>query len=125
MLIGDAGGVVNPFNGEGIAYAMESATIAADAVLQATGRSGAAREAALHGYSTSMQQHLGSYYRLGGIFSGIIGNPKVMRAATRLGLPRKRLMYLVLKLLAGLYDGTDGDWADRVVRALNRAVPSV
>ncbi|MDQ6658236.1 MAG: geranylgeranyl reductase family protein [Actinomycetota bacterium] len=125
LLIGDAGGVVNPFNGEGIAYAMESATIAADAVLQATGRSGAAREAALHGYSTSMQQHLGSYYRLGGIFSGIIGNPKVMRAATRLGLPRKRLMYLVLKLLAGLYDGTDGDWADRVVRALNRAVPSV
>ncbi|WP_029136206.1 geranylgeranyl reductase family protein [Nakamurella lactea] len=125
LLIGDAGGVVNPFNGEGIAYAMESAAIAADAVLQATGRSGAAREAALHGYSSAMKAHLGTYYRLGTIFSTLIGNPKVMRAATTLGLPRKRLMYLVLKLLAGLYDGSDGDWADRVVRGLNRAVPSV
>ena len=48
-----------------------------------------------------------------------------MRTATRLGLPRKRLMYLVLKLLAGLYDSRDGDWADRVVPALTKVVPSV
>ena len=38
VLIGDSAGLVNPFNGEGIAYAMESATLAADAVLQALGR---------------------------------------------------------------------------------------
>lgn len=125
LLIGDAGGVVNPFNGEGIAYAMESANIAAESVLQAIGRTGAAREAALHGYSSAMSQHLGSYYRLGGVFSTLIGNPRVMRAATKLGLPRKRLMYLVLKLLAGLYDGSGGDWADKVVRSLNKAVPGV
>ena len=44
---------VNPFNGEGIAYAMESAAIAAEAVLQALGRpEGESREAALHGYVT-------------------------------------------------------------------------
>ena len=30
MLVGDAGGMVNPFNGEGIAYAMESGELAAD-----------------------------------------------------------------------------------------------
>jgi flavin-dependent dehydrogenase len=29
LVIGDAAGVVNPFNGEGIAYAMETAKIAA------------------------------------------------------------------------------------------------
>jgi hypothetical protein len=34
-------------------------------------------------------------------------------------------MYLVLKMLAGLYDSRDGDWADRVVRSLNRVAPSV
>ena len=28
LLVGDAGGMVNPFNGEGIAYAMESGEIA-------------------------------------------------------------------------------------------------
>jgi len=126
MLVGDSGGAVNPFNGEGIAYAMESASLAAESALQALGRpEGPAREAALHGYVTAMQSHLGAYYRLGGAFSALIGHPTVMRTATRLGLPRKRLMYLVLKLLAGLYDSRDGDWADRVVRGLTRVAPSV
>ena len=126
LLVGDAAGAVNPFNGEGIAYAMESAAIAADAVLQSLGRpNGPSREAALYGYRTAMKDHLGAYYRLGGIFSTLIGKPAVMKTATRLGLPRKDLMYLVLKLLAGLYDNRDGDWADRVVRSLNRMAPSV
>ena len=35
MLVGDAGGMVNPFNGEGIAYAMESGRLAADVLVQA------------------------------------------------------------------------------------------
>ena len=126
LLVGDAGGAVNPFNGEGIAYAMESAAMAAESVLQALGRpEGASREAALHGYATAMKDHLGSYYRLGGIFSTLIGKPAVMKTATRLGLPRKDLMYLVLKMLAGLYDSRDGDWADRIVRSLTRMAPSV
>ena len=126
LLVGDAGGAVNPFNGEGIAYAMESAAMAAEAVLQALGRpDGPSREAALHGYVAAMKDNLGAYYRLGGIFSTLIGNPTIMRTATRLGLPRKRLMYLVLKLLAGLYDSRDGDWADRVVRGLTKVAPSV
>jgi flavin-dependent dehydrogenase len=126
VLLGDAGGSVNPFNGEGIAYAMESAALAAESVLQALGRpEGVSREAALEGYAAAMKEHLGAYYRLGGMFSTLIGKPSIMKTATRLGLPRKRLMYLVLKLLAGLYDSRDGDWADHVVRSLTRMVPSV
>ena len=38
LLVGDAGGLVNPFNGEGIAYAMESGQIAADVIVQAHAR---------------------------------------------------------------------------------------
>jgi menaquinone-9 beta-reductase len=125
VLLGDAGGSVNPFNGEGIAYAMESAALAAESVLQAVGRSGASREAALQGYAAGMKRHLGSYYRLGALFSELIGHPSVMRFATRFGLPRKHSMYLVMKLLAGLYDPRDGDWADKVVRSLTRLAPSV
>ncbi len=125
LLLGDAGGMVNPFNGEGIAYAMESAAIAAQVVLQAVGRpAGPGREAALAGYPTSMQRHIGSYYRLGGLFSTLIGKPAVMKYATRLGLPRKHLMHLVLKTLAGLYDARRGDWADHVVRLMTSVVRS-
>ena len=126
LLIGDAGGSVNPFNGEGIAYAMESAVLAAESILQAVGRpEGLSREAALEGYAAAMKNQLGRYYRLGGMFSTLIGKPIVMKNATKWGLPRKRLMYLVLKLLAGLYDSRDGDWADHVVRGLQKVVPSV
>lgn len=126
LLLGDAAGAVNPFNGEGIAYAMESAQLAAQAVLQGLGRPvGPGREEALGGYVDAMRAHLGEYYRLANIFSRLIGKPAIMNACTRYGLPRKRLMYLVLKLLAGLYDGRGGDWADRVVRGLKHAVPSL
>lgn len=126
LLVGDAGGAVNPFNGEGIGYAMETAAFAAEATIQALGRpTGDSREAALHGYAAAMKDNLGSYYRLGGVFSTLIGQPAIMKTATRLGLPRQKLMYLVLKLLAGLYDNRDGDWADRVVRGLQKVAPSV
>ncbi|MDQ3402209.1 MAG: geranylgeranyl reductase family protein [Actinomycetota bacterium] len=126
LLVGDAGGMVNPFNGEGIGYAMESARLAAECVIQALARAeGPARERALHGYPVALKQALGSYYRLGNVFSKLIGNPTVMRAATKYGLPRETLMKLVLKLLAGLYDPKDGDAFDKMIMAATRMAPSV
>ena len=38
MLVGDSGGMVNPMNGEGIAYAMESGELAAEVAVQALAR---------------------------------------------------------------------------------------
>jgi menaquinone-9 beta-reductase len=116
--------MVNPFNGEGIGYAMESARIAAETVVQALARQGASRERALHGYPVRIEQALGSYYRLGNVFSRLIGNPTVMRTATKYGLPRKTLMKLVLKLLAGLYDPKDGDSFDRIITAATKLAPT-
>jgi geranylgeranyl reductase family protein len=125
LLVGDAGGMVNPFNGEGIGYAMESAKLAAEFVVQGLARrEGPARERAFAGYPLALKQSLGSYYRLGNIFSRLIGNPAVMRTATRYGLPRTALMKLVLKLLAGLYDQKDGDAFDRMITAATRLAPS-
>ncbi len=40
LLVGDSGGSVNPFNGEGIPYAMESGKLAAEATIQALARAG-------------------------------------------------------------------------------------
>ena len=71
-----------------------------------------------------IEQALGSYYRLGNVFSKLIGNPAVMRTATKYGMPRKRLMKLVLKLLAGLYDPKDGDAMDRLIVAATKLAPS-
>jgi geranylgeranyl reductase family protein len=125
LLVGDAGGMVNPFNGEGIAYAMQSARLAAECVVHAFARpTGASREQALRRYPTVLSEALGGYYRLGGVFSRLIGNPAVMRAAAKHGLPRTTLMRFVLKLLANLYDTRDGDLMDRVISATTRLTPS-
>ena len=125
LLVGDAGGMVNPFNGEGIAYAMESAAIAARCAVQSLARRGTAAEKALQGYPVQMRQALGGYYRIGNVFSRLIGNPTVMGLATRHGLPRRTLMEFLLKLLANLYDPRDGATSDRVITAMTRLAPSV
>ncbi len=69
MLVGDAGGAVNPFNGEGIAYAMETGRLAAEAAVQALARpEGPARERALEAYPRALAERYGGYYTLGRIF---------------------------------------------------------
>ncbi len=126
LLVGDSGGMVNPFNGEGIAYAMESGELAAEIAVQALARpAGAERERALAAYPTELKARFGGYYRLGGIFVKLIGRPEVMRAATRYGMPHPMLMRFVLKLLANLTDPRDGDAMDRVINAMTKVAPAV
>ncbi len=125
LLLGDAGGMVNPFNGEGIAYAMESARLAADVVVQALSRPDeASRERALQAYPQVMKDALGGYYTLGRVFVRLIGNPTVMKLATQHGLPRPLLMKFTLKLLANLSDPRGGDALDRLVNGLQKMAPA-
>ncbi|MDH5277547.1 MAG: geranylgeranyl reductase family protein [Actinomycetota bacterium] len=125
LLVGDAGGMVNPFNGEGIAYAMESAAMAAETIVQAHGRATPeARERALEGYPLALKQAYGGYYSLGRVFVKLIGNPQVMKVATRHGLPHPMLMRFTLKLLANLTDPRGGDAMDRVINGLTKVAPA-
>ena len=125
LLVGDAGGAVNPFNGEGIAYAMETGRLAAEVAVQALARpEGPSRERALEAYPAALKARYGGYYTLGRVFVTLIGNPEVMRLATRYGLPRPLLMKFTLKLLANLTDPRDGDALDRVVNGLSRLAPA-
>lgn len=126
VLVGDSGGMVSPFNGEGIAYAMEAAEYAAAAIADAHARGIGTKEAerALQGYPVKLRAELGGFYRLGNIFVHLIGNPTIMKLCTRYGLPRKTLMQLVMKLLANLTDAHEGDWMDRLINTLAKAAPS-
>ena len=126
LLVGDAGGMVNPFNGEGIDYALEAAEIAAAAIAAARSRGwGTANaEQALQGYVTRLRADMGGYFRLGTIFAKLIGHPEVMKVCVRYGLPRKSLMKIVHKLLANLTDQNDGDVVDRLINTLTRIAPS-
>lgn len=125
LLLGDAAGMVSPFNGEGIAYALEAGEWAAEAVASAFYRGPGTRSAekALEGYATRLKDEWGGYYRLGQGFAKLIGNPKIMQFCTTYGLPRPTVMRFTMKLLAHLYDTRDGDWIDRVITSLSKVVP--
>jgi geranylgeranyl reductase family protein len=125
LLVGDCGGMVNPFNGEGIAYAMESGELAAEIAVQALARpAGPDRERAFAAYPAELKARYGGYYRLGTWFVKLIGHPEIMRIATRHGMPHPMLMRFVLKLLANLTDPRGGDAMDRVINALVRVAPA-
>jgi len=125
LLVGDAGGMVNPFNGEGIDYALEAGHIAADTILQALARpEGAARERVLEGYAAALDAAYGGYFTLGRVFARMIGNPTFMKQATRYGLPRHALMRFMLKLMANLTDPRDGDVSDRIINGLSKLAPT-
>jgi geranylgeranyl reductase family protein len=125
LLVGDSGGMVNPFNGEGIAYAMESGALAAEVAVQALARpAGPGRERAFAHYPTELKARYGGYYRLGNMFVKVIGNPHLMKIATQHGMPRPMLMKFVLKLLANLSEPRGGDAMDRVITALTRIAPA-
>ncbi|GII81337.1 drug:proton antiporter [Sphaerisporangium rufum] len=123
LLAGDSGGMINPFNGEGIAYAMETGRIAADTIASAlSGTTAAHRERVLRGYPRTLKDAYGGYYTLGRLFVEAIGRPGVMGFLTRHGLPHPTLMRFALKLLGNLTDRR-GDASDRIINALSKIAP--
>ncbi|MFL5798694.1 MAG: FAD-dependent oxidoreductase [Actinomycetota bacterium] len=121
LLIGDAGGLVNPFNGEGISYAMETGQAAAELVYEALakGKPGLAQA-----YPTLLRQRYGKYFAMGNVFVKAIGNPRIMSFATRHGLHREWLMQFALRMMANLTDGFKGDVHDRILAALEAVSPT-
>jgi geranylgeranyl reductase family protein len=126
LLAGDAAGTVNPFNGEGISYAMETGRMAAETAAEALARpEGPAREAALHGHPQRLRATYGRHHRLGMGFLALLARPDVVRFTTAHGLKRPALVGAALRLMGNLTDGRDGDAVDRVVAALTRLAPAV
>jgi len=125
LLAGDAGGMVNPFNGEGIAYAMEAGELAARTIVQALARHTAAgTERVLQGYPVALKQNYGGYYTLGRTFVKAIGNPAFMKFATKHGIKRPYVMRMTMKLLGNLTEPRGGDAVDRVINALSKIAPA-
>ena len=117
LLIGDAAGAVNPFNGEGIAYAMETAEIAAELVHEALVND---RPAIAMMYPNLLRERYGDYFRVGRGFAKIVGRPAIMGAATRYLLPNQRVMGFAMRVMANLTDGPEGDRQDRLFHLLQR-----
>jgi menaquinone-9 beta-reductase len=99
LVVGDAAGSVNPFNGEGISVAYETGRLAAAAVSTAltTGDG-----LALARYPEQLEEIYGLYWKVARLFVRAIGNPAVMRELTRVGMQSRPLMEWVLRIMANL-----------------------
>jgi menaquinone-9 beta-reductase len=123
VVVGDAAGSVNPFNGEGISIAYETGRLAADAVdLALTTGDGLA----LRTYDTRLDDVYGLYFKVARVFVRAIGNPAVMRELTRVGMHSHTLMEWVLRIMANLLRPEElgpAEAAYRAVAALVRVAP--
>jgi geranylgeranyl reductase family protein len=125
LLTGDAAGAVNPFNGEGISYAMETGRMAAETAADALARpEGPVREAALRRYPERLRAAYGRHHRLGVGFVALLSRPDVVRFVTAHGLKRPALVNAALRLMGNLGDGRDGDAVDRAIAVLTRLAPA-
>jgi geranylgeranyl reductase family protein len=119
VLVGDAAGAVNPFNGEGIDYAYETGRMAAThiaAALQADDLG------VLAAYPQALEDRYGLYHRVARAFVKAIGNPAMMRTLVRTGLRSRPLMNGVLRIMANIMDEEDRGAAERTYRPLERLV---
>jgi geranylgeranyl reductase family protein len=123
VLVGDAAGTINPFNGEGIDYAYETGRMAADLLHEAltTGDG-----MALQRYPRLLEEEYGLYFKVARLFAKVIGNPALLGQLTRVGMQSRSLMEWVLRIMANLLREDElgpAEAAYRAVAAIVRVVP--
>ncbi len=119
VVVGDAAGAINPWNGEGISYGYETGRLAAEYVTQALG---AGDPSLLHRYTQRLDDEYGLYYKMARIFVKLIGNPPLMRTLAHVGLRNRPLMEWTLKVMANLLDEDDKHMGEITYAALAAAV---
>lgn len=123
LVVGDAAGSVNPFNGEGIDYAYETGRMAAELVAEAIADG---HGLALQKYPELLEAEYGLYFKVARLFAKVIGNPALVRELTRVGMRSRPLMEWALRVMANLLRDEDAGAAEAAYRAIAlvaRAVP--
>ncbi len=115
IVVGDAAGSINPFNGEGIDYAYETGRMGA-ALLDESLRTGDGM--ALQRYPQMLQDEYGLYFKVARLFAQVIGQPALMKELTRVGMHSRTLMDWVLRIMANLLRDDELGPAEAVYRTV-------
>jgi flavin-dependent dehydrogenase len=115
VAIGDAAGLVNPMNGEGIDYGLESGMLAADLFLEnpatAPGR-----------YDALIGERFDGFLRTGRRFAFLIGHPLLMRTGLRFAVGTHRIADITLQVMGNLVDSSTPGAAGMTMRVADRAL---
>ncbi len=112
VLVGDAAGCVNPLNGEGIDYGLETGRLAVD-VLGSADDLAAAWPAVLF-------DHYGEAFSIARRLAGLLTVPGLLPAAGPVGMRSRLLMTLALRVMGNLITEDDRDLLARVWRTAGR-----
>lgn len=117
MIIGDAAGTVNPFNGEGIAYGYETGRLSAGVLGEALL---ADSPSMLALYDERIELAYGDYYKVARAFVRLISEPKILTVCLSVGLRIEPLMRELLTIMANLMRNDKKGPAEVGYRALSR-----
>jgi geranylgeranyl reductase family protein len=115
VAIGDAAGLVNPMNGEGIDYGLESGMLAADLFLADPATAAAE-------YDRQIGERFDGFLRTGRRFAFVIGHPGLMRTGLRVAVGTDRIAQITLQVMGNLVDGSTPGAAGRTMRLADKAL---
>ena len=110
VAIGDAAGLVNPMNGEGIDYGLESGMLAADLFL-------ADPASAPAEYDRLIGERFDDFLRTGRRFAFLIGHPWLMRTGLRFAVGTEAIAKITLQVMGNLVDADTPGAAGRTMQA--------
>ncbi|MDJ0769356.1 MAG: NAD(P)/FAD-dependent oxidoreductase [Ilumatobacter sp.] len=115
VAIGDAAGLVNPMNGEGIDYGLESGMLAADLFLDDPAT-------APERYDRQIGERFDGFLRTGRRFAFVIGHPWLMRTGLRFAVGTQRIADITLQVMGNLVDSSTPGAAGRTMRVADRTL---
>ncbi|WP_195210259.1 NAD(P)/FAD-dependent oxidoreductase [Actinomarinicola tropica] len=115
LAVGDAAGLVNPMNGEGIDYGLESGILAADLHLESPATAPAR-------YDAEIGERFDAFLRTGRRFSFLIGHPWILRNGLRVAVGTQVAADITLAVMGNLVDSETPGAAGRVLRLADRAL---
>jgi geranylgeranyl reductase family protein len=114
-LIGDAAGCVNPLNGEGIDYGLETGRLLVE-MMQERGEHGQLGSA----WPSLLRHHYGESFSVARRLAGLVTVPRLLPALGPVGMRSDLLMTLALRWMGNLVTDDDRDRAARVWRWAGR-----
>ena len=115
VAIGDAAGFVNPMNGEGIDYGLESGMLAVERFI-------ADPNTASESYNELVGERFDAFLRTGRRFSFIIGHPWLLKPGLRLAVGTQVAADITLAVMGNLIDSKTPGAAGRVMKIADGAL---
>jgi geranylgeranyl reductase family protein len=123
-LVGDAAGCVNPLNGEGIDYGLETgrlvAELFADGSGLGTGPGGRSRADLALAWPTTLREHYGEAFSIARRLATLLTVPGVLRYGGPVGMRSRLLMTVALRVMGNLVLPADRDLVARLWRGAGR-----